>query len=893
MPQFLLDSESHGPTSRIVVTQPRRISAVSLAERIAYERCEPLGEQVGYNIRLEHKIGPNTQLIFVTPGVLLRKLLVDPDLEEYSLVIVDEAHERDRFTEFLLILLRDLCTRRRAMRLVLMSATMHTEKLRNYFGDIPQINVGGSLYPVQEFYLEHVLKFSDFLGPQGNSKGHGKSTATIKSAKYACSVCSAGPFMSPEELGTHAALCFGSEHPARRQGFEDRGSLAEVIQRVEHVRQTTKPQPGFEANAPAHVNFAPEVGDVEIYEEEEGSDVSDDGWVEDGDAAFDDLTDPTALDTEKALLTEESAEFQGLLDDYQRQYVQSDEKQVDYDLIVSLLRFVTHSEFGREGTILVFLPGWDDINSLHRILTTGEFHDSRAFMVLQLHSGIPKKDQQMVFAPAAPNQRKIVLSTNIAETSLTIDDVSVVIDSGLAKEKTYDPHTKLSYLKVSYISMASARQRKGRAGRTRAGVCFRLYSLLRSRHLSEFQDSELLRMPLEELVLQAKSLGVAPGSGDAADSVRSFLLKAMDPPSSLSIQHGMDLLQSLQCLDQDERLTRLGELIAHLPMNPRLGKMLLLGCVLGCGPAIVSVGAIMSYRDPFLMPTNETQMARLAQNKLSFSQNSCADPLVVLHVLETFAMTWSRYGMNEAKAYCDHHDLSFGTMQQLKALMSELDYNLQDIGINCRLSRSTAHTGHVPLVAAVLSTGIYPNIGIRRKGAKLFTTEKGSKGKIHGSSINSKSSVYRTECRASAQLLCYQELTEISPHSQSYSIGGANYMMRSTAPMSFLTLLLTCGELQEVPAEGEVEADAVCVQLDHWIVLQVKRADLATVQIWREFLQSALLAFVEQLSVSSGEAGKSGTTAGVMNSPAVVRAVDRLVNALETEQHHSVDAAAK
>lgn len=163
VPQFLLDSESHGPTSRIVVTQPRRISAMSLAERIAYERCEEVGQQVGYNIRLEHKLSENTQLVFVTPGVLLRKLLIDPDLEEFSHVIIDEAHERDRFTEFLLILLRDMCARRHSMRLVLMSATMHTDKLRNYFGDIPQINVGGSVFPVQEFFLEHVLKFTDYL----------------------------------------------------------------------------------------------------------------------------------------------------------------------------------------------------------------------------------------------------------------------------------------------------------------------------------------------------------------------------------------------------------------------------------------------------------------------------------------------------------------------------------------------------------------------------------------------------------------------------------------------------------------------------------------------------------------------------------------------------------
>lgn len=934
VPQFLLDSESHGPTSRIIITQPRRISAVSLAERIAYERCEQVGESVGYNIRFEHKLGPNSQLIFVTPGVLLRKLLTDPDLEEFSHVIVDEAHERDRFTEFLLILLRDLCARRKAIHLVLMSATMHTEKLRNYFGEIPQINVGGSVFPVQEFFLEHVLKFTNFLSQQpsarnsyGGSRGgglnHAKSLSSLQknTTGFRCSICQAGPFLSPEELGTHAAFCFGENNgadsaqkaPQRRHSFEDRTSrLNEVQEKVEIIRRTTKPFVGFESdNAPpnnpsATVNFSNQVEEIEIVqndaEDDAGSDVSFEGWVEEeGDSAFDDLTDPTTVETDKALLSEEMVEFQGLVEAYQKQTVQNDDKSVDTELIIALLRFVLNSEFGRDGTVLVFLPGWDDISSLYRsILNLGEFQDSKRFLVLQLHSGIPKKDQQLVFQPAVPGQRKIVLSTNIAETSLTIDDVSVVIDSGLAKEKTYDPHTKLSYLKVSYISQAAARQRKGRAGRTRSGVCFRLYSLLRSKHLSEFQDSELLRMPLEELVLQAKSLGVAPGSGDDANSVKSFLLKSMDPPSSLSIQHGIDLLQNLQCLDNEEGLTRLGEVLAHLPMNPRIGRMLLLGCVLGCGPAVVAVGAIMSYRDPFLMPTDEAAMARASANRISYSQQTFADPLATHHVLEEFNLSMSRYGQSEARQYCDGRDLSFGIMQQLKALASELDYNLQDIGINSRLSRSVAHNGHLFLIATVLSTGLYPNFALRRQGAKLFTTETGAKSKIHPSSINARSGLYRNECRAAAQILCFTELTEISPHSQSYSIGGANYMMRSTAPLNFLTLLLTCGELQELPTE-EVESDTVVIQVDHWINLQLKRSDYELILGWRDFMSQAVLAFVEQLSTPSALAneenmkrlGKAGNTVGIMNATSVVRAIDRLVIALETEQHVCVDSSAK
>ena len=174
-------------------------------------------------------------------------------------------------------------------------------------------------------------------------------------------------------------------------------------------------------------------------------------------------------------------------------------------------RYVFKSEYGREGSVLIFMPGWDDISKMYRILQSVPDYNNRYFKLIQLHSGIPKKAQQEVFRPLSPGEHKIILSTNIAETSITIDDVTVVIDCGRMKEKTYDPYVKLAYLKATWISQANARQRRGRAGRTRAGVCFHLYSRRRHADLLEFQDSELLRMSLEDVLLQTKSLGLAPG----------------------------------------------------------------------------------------------------------------------------------------------------------------------------------------------------------------------------------------------------------------------------------------------------------------------------------------------------------------------------------------------
>jgi HrpA-like RNA helicase len=218
VPQFLLDDPEIGPQCRIVVTQPRRLSAISVAERIAAERGEAIGGTIGYNIRLESEKSRTTQVLlplllptspriacaslfhrlqkkihvqvlFVTPGVLLRKLQSDPTLEEFSHVIIDEAHERDRFTEFLLIVLRRVAARRNALKLVLMSATMQTNKLSSYFGNVPHIHIGGSVFPVQEFFLEHVLRFTDYVsklpavdtsGPGGRGKDNGALAAYLR-----------------------------------------------------------------------------------------------------------------------------------------------------------------------------------------------------------------------------------------------------------------------------------------------------------------------------------------------------------------------------------------------------------------------------------------------------------------------------------------------------------------------------------------------------------------------------------------------------------------------------------------------------------------------------------------------------------------------------------------
>ena len=431
VPQFLLDDPLIGPGCRIVVTQPRRLSAISVAERIAAERGEKIGGTIGYNIRLESEKSRSTQVTFVTPGVLLRKLQSDPTLEEYSHVIIDEAHERDRFTEFLLIVLRSVCAQRQSLKLLLMSATMQTTKLSSYFGHVPHIHIGGSVFPVQEFFLEHALRFTDYAGqmlPYSSNASNSSSALaayTRSCQEYSCSICRSGPFKSPEELGTHCALCTGAQqiivHGSGNGVHVRPYTSADDLVRMLATSVTSKltsqskswkspvlPAPAAAAQASTAAAAAAAAAAAEASGDDE-----DDVWVE---VASDDGEDekrrenedkedeeeasgqgavPVDMTQAAGASTEDDADgTEALLKQYQYAF---DDTQIDHNLILSLLTYIFESEYCREGSVLVFLPGWDDISKMHRILTSHPvFGNSRKYKTIQLHSGIPRKTQVCV-----------------------------------------------------------------------------------------------------------------------------------------------------------------------------------------------------------------------------------------------------------------------------------------------------------------------------------------------------------------------------------------------------------------------------------------------------------------------------------------------------------------
>ena len=407
IPQLVLDDAIDcgvGGACNIIVTQPRRISAISVAERIAQERCEKIGETAGYHIRLECKKTAKTHILMMTTGVLLRKLQIEGELVGISHVFVDEVHERDINTDFLLIVLKQLMERRDDLKVVLMSATLNAELFSQYFTAFrcTLINIPGRAFPVTTFFLEDALEQTRFK--------------VLPSSDCV--------FKSPPG-------------PLQAQALKDRQKRWTALQ------QTL------------------------------GGGVS------------------------KAKVSQETMRSLEIVD----------EAIINKDLIRVLVEHI-HTTL-EAGAILVFVPGLADIRDVCTLLKDSRQLDPNTVKVLPLHSSLSSAEQQRVFQVPPTNIRKIVVSTNIAETSVTIPDVVFVIDTVRVKQNAWDPVTQISTLEEAWVSQANSRQRRGRAGRVRSGVCFHLTTSHTFHALPAFTTPEMLRLSLEELILQVPSRAIS------------------------------------------------------------------------------------------------------------------------------------------------------------------------------------------------------------------------------------------------------------------------------------------------------------------------------------------------------------------------------------------------
>lgn len=616
LPAFILEHElASGRPCKIYCTEPRRISAISLAQRVSEELGENKNDVgtarslVGYAIRLESHISASTRLVYATVGIVLRMLESSKGLDDITHLVIDEVHERSIDTDFLLIVLRALMVRRPELKVVLMSATVDADRFSKYLDGAPIVTVPGRTFPVQTKYLEDAIELTHY-----DAKAQKKSFVDQETAED-----------------------------------EDDGSE------------------GNKSGVP---------GNLQGY----------------------------------------SAATRNTLKEY-------DEYRIDYELIVRLIERVAYdpSYADYSKAVLVFLPGIAEIRQLNDLLVSHESF-SQNWLVYPLHSTIASEDQQAAFLVPPPGVRKIVIATNIAETGITIPDITCVVDTGKHKEMRFDERRQLSRLIQSFISRANAKQRRGRAGRVQEGLCFHLFTKYRHDELmAEQQTPEMLRLSLQDLVMRVKICKL----GD----IEPTLSQALDPPSTKNIRRAIDALVEVDALTATEELTPLGRQLAKLPLDANLGKLALLASIFGCVDVAITIAAILSSKDPFLTPMGQRQRADTI--RLSYRRGD-SDLLTAYNAYSTWRKVCNTPGQSEFQ-FCQKNFLSRQNLSNIEDLKSQLLSSLVEAGFvsltpeeRTALNRyrpSSRHRSFVPapasvntnanndlLISAVTAWSFYPKI---------------------------------------------------------------------------------------------------------------------------------------------------------------------------------------
>ncbi|PON59154.1 DEA(D/H)-box RNA helicase family protein [Trema orientale] len=628
LPQYVLESEiesGRGAFCSIICTQPRRISAMAVAERVSTERGEPLGETVGYKVRLEGMKGKNTHLLFCTSGILLRRLLSDRNLNGITHVFVDEIHERGMNEDFLLIVLKDLLPRRRDLRLVLMSATLNADLFSSYFEGAPTIHIPGFTYPVQAHFLEDVLEMTGYKLSSFNQIDD-----------------------------------YGQEKMWKTQ--------KQLVPRKRKNKITALVEDAL--NKSSFENYSPRARDSLA------------SWVPDC---------------------------------------------IGFNLIEAVLCHICRKE--RPGAVLVFMTGWEDISCLRDQLKAHPLlGDPNRVLLLTCHGSMATTEQKLIFEKPPPNVRKVILATNMAEASITINDIVFVVDCGKAKETTYDALNNTPCLLPSWISQASARQRRGRAGRVQPGECYHLYPQCVYEAFAEYQLPELLRTPLNSLCLQIKSLQVG--------SIGEFLSAALQPPEPLAVQNAIGFLKMIGALDENENLTYLGKFLSVLPVDPKLGKMLIMGAVFRCFDPVLTIVSGLSVRDPFLLPQDKKDLAGTAKSR--FSAKDYSDHMALVRAYEGWKDA-EREG--SAYEYCWRNFLSAQTLQAIHSLRKQFSFILRDAGlIDVDASNNNRLSHNQSLVRAIICSGLFPGIAsvVHRETSMSFKTRDDGQVLLYANSVNAR-----------------------------------------------------------------------------------------------------------------------------------------------------------
>ena len=577
VPQYVLDDEYNKEKRhcKIVVTQPRRVAAISLATRVIMERNLPplqddqsQGTLVGYQIGMDKKVNEDTRLTYMTTGVLLRKLINTDALKEFTHIILDEVHERDKDTDFLLLMIkRMLCIYKANVRIIIMSATVNASKFAKYYQTLdpefgvpcpaPIIEITEQMYNVSIAYLDQI-KVSLSSGCSNN---------------------------------------------------------------VEN-------------------NFQ----------------------------------EPTITENIYILAKDLIKHFD---------YVDNEDGNCDL-----------------RGSVLVFLPGIFEIENMQRILKNDKC--SETYDIICLHSTIPRQFQMKVFDKPTKGQRKIILSTNIAESSITVPDIKYVVDFCLSKELHADSGTGMSSLRYVWAPKSSLDQRKGRAGRVSKGRCYRLIEQKYFHDLSDFTTPEMQRCSVEQLILWCKIINI----GDPLD----FLSYALDPPNLNKLREGALLLLEVGALvlpigslgnPLNQELTFLGHVMGSMPLDVRLSRLIMFGLVFDCLSESIIMAACLSLPAFLEVPYNDKKqkldsyVSRMKKAKGTFS-----DPIMMLNIYnewyDLYASQTDPNSKHKAKQYCITNFVNFNRINEVASLVQDICGCLHRMNIPDQLSRERqeSYTGY-------------------------------------------------------------------------------------------------------------------------------------------------------------------------------------------------------
>ncbi len=508
-------------------TQPRRVAARSVAARIAHELKSELGGLVGYKVRFNDKVSPDTCIKLMTDGILLAEIHHDPLLKNYDTIIIDEAHERSLNIDFLLGYLRQLLPRRTDLKIIITSATLDAERFSKHFFGAPVLQVSGRTYPVEVRYRP----------PQQNEEG--------------------------DMQDLPQAIC----------------------------------------------------------------------------GAMDEL-----------------------------------------------------SIGGLRGDVLVFLPGEREIRDTAEALRK---HQHKGIEILPLFSRLSIAEQDRVFKPAS-GVRRVVLATNVAETSLTVPNIGYVIDSGLARINRYSVRQKVEQLRIENIARAAANQRAGRCGRVMSGVCIRLYDEADFLQRPEFTDAEIFRVSLATVILRMSALGL----GEVSE------FPFIEPPGSRAIADGYQLLQELNAIDDKRQLTPLGHELAKLPLDPKVARLLLAGRQYLCLNEILIIASALALQDPRDRPAERREAADQAHQRFNDERS---DFLAYIKLWAWFQDAVKHKKTNKLWASeCRDKFLSPLRLREWHELHQQLHAQVSEMGMRFNEQPATYEQIHKALL-----TGLLGNIGCK------------------------------------------------------------------------------------------------------------------------------------------------------------------------------------